>query len=140
MDIKGISGTGDISLKIGRLKNDVTDAQIKNATEKNGMDELVIQTDKGKYILYADTLNTDTFFGKLPAVGKNVDFGDIKGKVIYKNTDYNPLRDVNESKIVELCEDKPEVESKSAEKNKEMDGIVWGTLYFLTDGFSEIFN
>lgn len=83
----GIFGSEDV--KVVKVKDDVSLDKIKEATANNNIDEIIVENEKGKFIIYADELETNK--GKLPSANQNINFVDlgIKGKVLYSDDETN---------------------------------------------------
>lgn len=100
MEIRGLSGQ---DIQVRQVKNNVSVEQLKAATKNNGMDEIVVENDKGKFILFAESLDIKGKFG-LPSVGENISFGDFKGKVVLSDNEHLTSKTENaSSKIKDLC-------------------------------------
>lgn len=73
-----------------RVRPGVTVEQVAKASKGNNLDEILIQTDKGKVLVYADELNIKRYDG-LPPVGEDVNFQNlnVKGKVLFVDDERN---------------------------------------------------
>jgi hypothetical protein len=100
MKLTGITGT---DIQVRQVKDDTTLRELQGATKHNGLDEIVVQNDKGKFIIFADSLDVKGKFG-LPAVGTQVNFGDVQGKVILSDREIlAPKSTGSEDKIKSFC-------------------------------------
>lgn len=112
MDLKNISGT---NVQVHRIKDTATSKQIQEAIRVNGMSELVVQTDKGKFLISADNLDVQGQ-ANLPNPGQEVDFGSVVGKVLFKDDEEQSGRIKIKSKLKSICEPTP-AEAKQEEQN-----------------------
>jgi hypothetical protein len=100
MDLTGITGK---TIQVREIRPEVTVAQINAAASNNNLDEIVVENDKGKFIIFGDNLDIKGKIG-LPAVGTQVNFGEVHGKVIFKNNEV-PYADAvrSDTSVKALC-------------------------------------
>lgn len=117
MDLKGISGS---NINVCKIRDDVPIEKYKSTLTSNKLAEVVVQDGKDKLVIFATDLNVkNKFFGGLPAVGSQVDFGSVKGTVIsVKRGATGGMNDSalksNEKEIRDLCVKTPDELAKNA--------------------------
>lgn len=94
MELNGLNNVTVRKLNDGKTLDD-----INNASTKNGLSEIAIKNEKGTYIVYGKDLSTNCIDKNESLLGKQVDFGDLKGDVIYVNNNVSEMSDLYNKKL-----------------------------------------
>ncbi|PKL75565.1 MAG: hypothetical protein CVV27_14720, partial [Candidatus Melainabacteria bacterium HGW-Melainabacteria-1] len=116
----GISGK---NIQVRRVKDSVTPKQLEDSIKANGLSEIVVQTDKGRYLISGDSLQIKGQTG-LPKKGQEVDYGSVVGKVLFQDDEQSSRRLKNEFWIRAICEPTPaeaQNQSRAQARAKEIE-------------------
>lgn len=107
MNIQGIVSNTKSNLQVREIRPEQLEA-VKKAAQNNDLDEIIVSNDKGTFLIYGDDLSITPNYvdkeglvhmtnlsqrgGLAPRAGDQVNFGELKGKLLFHDNEEDPRR------------------------------------------------